>query len=158
MNRIESALAAALTMGLAGLLVGCGSTVVPGPPVLPADFTGPGSYTVPAVPDVSFPISEVRIEQEAGGVSLYYDLPADLVGQKTKVELDGTMDASGTLQLSGMAGTSTCSLSTGLLSCKETLSGIQPGPLPGSASNAQRAAAQAFIADPIGVLDVPLPP
>jgi hypothetical protein len=153
---------------MAQALMGCGgTTAVGGVPGLPVDFTGTGSYTVPAVPTVTFAVSEVRIEQTAGNVNLYYDLPADLVGRETSVELTGALDASGAIQLSGDAGTSTCTVATGrsagpspagLLSCKEDLSGIKVDPPHGNESDAQRAAVEAFITDPIGVLDVPLPP
>jgi hypothetical protein len=156
MNQILGALTAALTMGF---LVGCNGTVADARVAgLPADFKGPGSYTVPAVPTVTFPVSEVHIEQGNDDISLYYELPADLAGQKTDVHLEGAPDATGAIQFSGTAGTSTCTLTTGKLSCREDLSGIQLGPPPASTGSAQSAAAAAFIADPIGVLDVPLPP
>jgi hypothetical protein len=143
----------------AALGLGCGGASAPESAAsLPAKFTGPGVYTVPAVPSVEFPLAKVRIEQAAGVVSLYYDLPAALAGQSTSVELDGTVDATGTLQLSGSAGYSSCTVSPTLLHCKEHLTGIHvTAPTSTTPPDPQQAAAQAFFEDPIGVLSLPLP-
>jgi hypothetical protein len=143
----------------AALGLGCGGASLPeSMATLPTEFTGPGDYTVPAVPSVQFPLSRVRIEQTAGVVSLYYDLPAALAGRSTSVELDGTMNADGTLQLSGQAGTSSCTVSPTLLRCNEDLSGIHVAqPMTSTPQDPQQAAAQAFFEDPIGVLRLPLP-
>jgi hypothetical protein len=141
--------------------LGCGGTTTPNATAamsLPANFTGPGTYTVPAVPSVEFPLAKVRVEQTAGMVSIYYDLPAALAGTATSVELTGTADASGTLALSGDAGTSTCTISPGLLRCDEHLTGIHlAAPSSTTPPSSQEQAAQAFFDDPIGVLSLPLP-
>jgi hypothetical protein len=156
MNRVVCVVAVA---AIAAEMLGCGGghADVPG---LPEDFTGPGSYTVPAVPSVEFAIARVRIEQNSGAVSLYYEIPAALVGKKTWVETTGSLDATtGALKLSGAAGTSTCSVSPALLRCEEDLPGVPiAAPLAGSSSDPEIAAARAFQADPIGVLSVILPP
>ena len=157
MKTISNAMAMAM---MAAPMLGCGAPTPAGVASLPDDFTGPGTYTVPAVPAVQYALAKVRIEQANGSVSVYYDLPAELVGQTTQVELTGAPDATGAIQLSGDAGTSTCTVAPGLLRCEEHLSGIQVGKPPASPplSDPQRAAAQAFLSDPIGVLSVPLPP
>jgi hypothetical protein len=152
MRRMVKALAAA---AIVWALPACNGDVAAG---IPADFTGPGSYTVPAVPAVAFPIANVHIEQEDGAINLYYWLPAALVGQSTSVELASLEDATNKLQLSGDMGTSTCTVSVGLLSCEEHLSGIQFRALPPSLTVQEAAAAASFASDPIGVLSVPLPP
>lgn len=139
-------------------LLGCGATGSLAVTYIPEDYWGPGSYTVPAVPSVSFPISTVHVEQEDGTFSIYYKLPATLVGQPTSVSLTGAPDATGTIQLSGTAGTSTCTVTSGVLSCQEHLSGVVVSEPPAEATDAERAAAQAFSDDPIGVLAVQLPP
>jgi hypothetical protein len=155
MNRMGSTV---LVM-TAALGLGCGGASSPESATsLPAEFTGPGDYTVPAVPSVQFPLAKVRIEQTGGAVSLYYDLPAALAGKSTSVELDGTVNPDGTLQLSGTAGKSTCTISPALLRCNEHLTGIHPtAPASTPPLNPQQAAAQAFFEDPIGVLSLPLP-
>lgn len=165
MSWISSARAMAAMAAMAAPALGCGGATgatASGVAGLPADFTGPGSYTVPAVPTVQFPISSVHIEQAGGTVSLYYELPAELVGQKTRVEVTGASDGTGAIQLSGEAGTSTCTVSRALLRCDEDLSGVHvaapPASSPLSGSDPERAAAQAFLSDPIGVLSVALPP
>jgi hypothetical protein len=140
--------------------VGCGSAhSVAG---LPDDFNGPGSYTVPAVPKAVFAIASVDIDQDGGTVHIYYDLPAELVGQKARVDVTGAPDRTGALELWGAAGASTCIVSHALLRCEEHLSGVHVVTLDPSAQasldDSQRAAAKAFVADPIGVLTVPLPP
>jgi hypothetical protein len=152
MRRIVTTLAFA---ALGWALPGCNGDVTGG---VPAEFTGPGSYTVPAVPSVAFPIDKVHLEQEAGAISIYYQLPAELVGQATWVKLASPDGSADTLALSGEKGTSTCTVTVGLLSCDEHLTGVAVGPVPPSVTDAQRAAAAAFASDPIGVLTVPLPP
>jgi hypothetical protein len=131
-------------------------------PGLPADFQGPGTYTIPAAPAAPFALSSVRIEQGGGTVSVYYDLPAGLVGQKQRVDLTGTAEGTETILLVGTAGTSACTVSPGELRCEEHLSGVHvdaalaTSELP--SGDPQRAAVQAFSVDPIGVLAVALPP
>jgi hypothetical protein len=151
MRRIVTTLTFA---ALAWALPGCNGDVAGG---VPAEFTGPGSYTVPAVPGVAFSIDKVHLEQDKGAISIYYALPAELVGQTTWVKLASPDGSASTLDLSGDKGTSTCTVTVGLLSCDEHLSGVSVGPIPSSATDAQRAAAAAFASDPIGVLTVPLP-
>jgi hypothetical protein len=145
----------------AALGLGCGGASAPespSSPTLPAEFTGPGVYTVPAVPSVEFPLAKVRIEQTAGMVSLYYELPAALAGKSTSVNLTGTVDPDGTVQLSGADGTSTCTVSSTLLKCNEHLTGVHLAqPVSSTPPDPQEAAAQAFFEDPIGVLSLPLP-
>jgi hypothetical protein len=147
----------------APMLLGCGAQSSVGATVagLPADFEGPGTYTVPEVPAAPFALASVRIEQSDGTVSVYYDLPADLVGQVQKVELTGVPDSAGTLQLSGAAGTSTCTVSATLLECDEHLSGIHIDAAQASSDlppgDPRIAAVEAFGSDPIGVLRVALP-
>jgi hypothetical protein len=153
------------TLGMAALLApaiaGCGpgGADVAG---LPAELERPGVYTVPTAPGASFPIAKVRVEQESGTISVYYDLPADLVGRPQRVELTGAPDASGTIELSGEAGTSTCTVSATAFSCREHLSGIHDDAAAASAGlppgAPQAAAVWAFSSDPIGVLGVPLSP
>jgi len=163
MRRVSNVLLTmALAMVTSGLALGCGSAGTGAPSgvtELPADFTGPGVYTVPAVPAAQFPIASVKIEQEDDGVSLYYDLPADLAGESVHVELEGKLDGAGTIQLSGAMGTSTCTVSPGEIVCDEHLSGLHGEPsspkLP--PAGPQRTAAQSFITDPIGRLVVALP-
>jgi hypothetical protein len=142
------------------LALGCGGVASQSPMTLPADFTGPGVYTVPAVPAVEFRLAKVRVEQAGNHVSIYYDLPAQLAGKSTWVELDGTAEPDALIRLSGTAGTSTCTVTPSLLRCDEHLTGLQlvaPTSAPPS-SDPQAAAAQAFFDDPIGILTLPLPP
>lgn len=154
MRAIASTLAAALAM------IGCGA---PGADVagLPTEFKGPGVYTVPEVPAAPFALASVRIEQSDGTVSVYYDLPAVLVGKLERVELTGALDDAGKIQLAGDAGTSTCTVTAAELRCDERLFGVH---VDGAAASAElpegdprRAAVQAFVSDPIGVLSVALP-
>lgn len=159
MIRISSAL---LIAAISASTLGCGgapeaTAAAAGVAGLPADFTGPGTYTVPAVPTVQFPISSVHVEQAGGTVSLYYELPASLVGTPTPVELTGVADGTGAIHLSGAAGTSTCTVQHAELHCDEHLSGIHVDAPPAS-NDPEHAAAQAFFVDPIGVLRVALPP
>jgi hypothetical protein len=163
MRRVSNVLlTTALAAVTSGLALGCGSggTGAPaGATDLPEDFTGPGVYTVPAVPAAQFPIATVKIEQEDDGVSLYYELPADLAGEPVHVELHGKLDGAGSLQLSGAMGTSTCTVSPGQIVCDEHLSGLRGEPTSPKLPPAgpQRTAAQSFITDPIGRLTVVLP-
>jgi hypothetical protein len=116
---------------------------------------------VPAYPSVGFTVPWVHIEQSGGSISMYYDLPAALAGRQVPVEGTGAPDDSGAIHLSGSAGTSTCTVSNATLSCEEHLSGIHLSPRwisPRAASDPQQAAREAFVADPIGNLDVPLHP
>ena len=157
MNGITSTLLAATLMG--PMIVGCGAqgpleNSVPG---LPADFTGPGVYTVPADPTVPFAVSKVDIEQGDGIVSVYYDLPPAFPALAPKVKLTGMADQTDTVQLSGPAGMSKCTLSAALFECHEQLSGIRFGPSVLPLDDRQRAAVEAFIGDPVGVLSVTLP-
>lgn len=161
MRPMTSALAMAM-MG-APMLLGCGASASVDPAVagLPADFEGPGTYTVPEVPTAPFTLARVDVEQSAGVVSVYYELPANLVGQMQKVALSGGLDSSGTLQLSGAAGTSTCTIAPTLLECEERLTGVHVNAAQASAElppgDPRVAAVQAFVSDPIGVLRVTLP-
>ena len=157
MKGITSTLLAATLMG--PTILGCGAqgpleNSVPG---LPANFKGPGAYTVPADPTVPFAVSSVGIEQADGMVSVYYELPPAFPALTPKVELTGVADQSDTVQLSGPAGTSTCTLSAALFECHEQLSGIQFGPSVLPLGDPQGAAVKAFIGDPVGVLSVTLP-
>src|ERR1700677_5004190 len=99
MLRIVKTLAAAsLAASLACALSGCNGDVAGG---VPAQFTGPGSYTVPAVPAAAYPIAWVHLEQEDGAIQLYYELPATLVGQATWITLESPDSSASTLELSG---------------------------------------------------------
>jgi hypothetical protein len=150
-------------IAMATVALGCsGPAPAPTPtvPGLPADFTGPGVYTVPAYPTVEFAVPWVHIEQNNGVVSIYYDLPPALAGRAVPVDATGTPDGSGPMQLSGDAGTSACTVSGGVLSCEEQFSGIHLSPRwisPRTVSDPQQAAREAFAADPIGNLVVALP-
>jgi hypothetical protein len=144
----------------APMLLGCrgqvdGGATVPG---LPADFTGPGVYTVPADPAVTFAIATVRVEQAAGGVRVYYDLPAEFSAQEPDVELAGTPDGTETVHLSGEAGTSTCTVTPGFFRCEEDLSGVRFDAAQAmAAGDPLTLAVRAFRSEPIGVLTVALP-
>jgi|HubBroStandDraft_6_1064221.scaffolds.fasta_scaffold386825_2 hypothetical protein len=157
MNAMSSALRRWL-LGAAAAVVGCGGAAVEEVPGLPADFQGPGVYTVPAVPAASFAVSNVHVEQGGGTVSVYYDLPTDLVGGKQSVALTGPAGGTATVSLTGAAGTSTCTVSAGKMQCDEHLTGVHVdvaqalSELP--PDDPRRAAVQAFSQDPIGVLAV----
>jgi hypothetical protein len=163
MRPMSTLLTMAALMAAAPVFLGCGAEafVDPSEAGLPADFEGPGVYTVPAAPTASFALSRVSIEQAGGVVSVYYDLPADLVGRTQRVELDGLPDGDGAMQLAGTAGTSTCTVAQALLRCHEALSGVHVDVAAASAGlspgNPRLAAVQAFATDPIGVLSVTLP-
>jgi hypothetical protein len=144
----------------ASMLLGCGgdeSMLVPG---LPSDFTGPGVYTVPAAPGVSFAVSQVQVKQWAGTVGVYYELPTEFFAQAPDVTLTGTADGTGTIHLTGAAGTSTCTVETALLRCDENLSGVQFYAAQAKAalppSDPRVSAVAAFTSEPIGVLSVAL--
>ncbi len=159
MNLISSSrtlLAAAL---LAPLLLGCAAeTPIDGDvPGLPADFKGPGTYSVPGFPDVQFAIKSVHVEQDSGTVSVYYELPAAFSARASKVELSGAADGTETVRLVGAAGASTCTVLTGLLECHEQLSGMQFNPSRLPPSDPASAAVASFLVDPIGILSAPLP-
>jgi hypothetical protein len=157
MNTISrTLLAAAMT---APMLLGCGAQSPLGDsvPGLPADFKGPGTYTVPAVPDVQFTIASVDVAQGGGTVSIYYDLPDAFPARVSKVHLTGTADETDTVELAGPAGTSTCTLSGTLLECHEQLSGVHFDASALPANSPVNAAVESFIVDPVGVLSVVLP-
>jgi hypothetical protein len=159
MNPFLKAATAAVAMMAAASVIGCGdeeptaagAAEMPG---LPASFTGPGSYTVPAVPTVQFALPSVKVGQQDGTVSVYWDLPAAFPAEAPMVELTGTADETDTVMLAGPAGTSTCTLSASLFECHEQLSGIRFGTPDLPATNPQSAAVDAFVGDPIGVLRV----
>ena len=136
---------------------GGGGAVVAG---LPADFTGPGVYTVPADPTVPFPIAKVHVEQDDGTVSVYYDLPAEFFAQTPHIEFTGTPDGTATVHLTGDAGTSTCTVASAVLQCDEDLSGLQFDAAQAKAAlppgDPQAPAVDAFLGEPIGVLSVSL--
>jgi hypothetical protein len=158
MNPMRTALVTAAMA--APMLLGCGGQVDGGAtvPGLPADFTGPGVYTVPADPTVTFAIAKVRVEQAAGSLSVYYDLPAEFSAQEPDVELTGTPGGTETVHLSGEAGTSTCTVTPGLLRCEEVLSGVRFDAAQAmAAGDPLTPAVTAFRSEPIGVLSVALP-
>jgi hypothetical protein len=145
----------------ASILFGCGgneSMLVPG---LPADFTGPGVYTVPAAPGVSFAVYQVQVKQWAGRVGVYYELPDEFFAQTPDVSLTGTADGTGAIHLAGAAGTSTCTVETALLRCEENLSSVQFYAVQANAalppSDPRVPAVEAFRSEPIGVLSVAFP-
>jgi hypothetical protein len=157
-----NALMIATTAATAALMtLGCGAPEPVTVAGLPTDYKGPGVYTVPGAPAAAFDLPGVRIEQTGGMVSVYYDLPADLVGTAQSVELTGAVDATGALQLAGDAGTSTCTVSPAALDCDERLVGVHVDAAQASAQlpvgDPRRAAVQAFTDDPIGILHVALP-
>jgi hypothetical protein len=159
MNNQLTAWAAAAVV-TAPVLLGCGGGASGGLAGLPDDYEAPGTYTVPAVPAVRFPIAAVHVDQTDGTLRVYYDLPAELVPRAPRVTLIGPLDGSSTLDLSGPAGTSQCTATAGALQCREDLSGVHLDAEAAAAlppGNPQRAAVQAFIADPIGILEVTLP-
>ncbi len=154
-------MASALLLATAAL--GCGGEAFIDPTLagVPAQLEGPGVYTVPAAPGVAFALGRVSVAQADGDVSLYYELPADLVGRKQDVALKGAPDSATMVRLSGHAGTSTCTVAAALLRCEEHLSGVdvdvdavRAALAPG---DPRLAAAEAFAVDPIGVLSLPLP-
>jgi hypothetical protein len=155
--------ALAMAAMTAPLLLGCGAEEAVNPVVagLPADFTGPGVYTVPADPTVPFAIAHVDVYQEGGAITVYYELPADFFADAPQVELTGTPDDTGTFHLTGGAGTSTCTVGTTVLQCDEHLFGVQFDAAQAKAalppSDPRAAAVEAFLEDPIGVLRVTLP-
>jgi hypothetical protein len=150
----------ALLVSAAPLVLGCGAPDEAAVPGLPAELEAPGVYTVPAAPGATFAISSVRVEQGGGTVSVYYDLPADLVGRKERVALDGAADGAGSILLWGAAGMSMCTVSPTELRCEEHLVGVHIDAAQASAGlppgDPRRAAAEAFSVDPIGVLGVDL--
>ena len=145
------------------LLLGCdgsgdGGAVIAG---LPTEYTGPGVYTVPAAPTVPFALAKVHVEQAGGTVSVYYDLPSEFFAQTPRVELTGTPDGTGTVHLSGDAGTSTCTVASAALQCEEDLTGVQFDAAAAIAAlppgDPQASAVAAFLSEPIGVLRMMLP-
>jgi hypothetical protein len=157
MNPISKALVAVVVAGPAMLGCGAQGSLVAGVPGLPADFTGPGTYTIPAVPAAPFPFSKVHLEQSSGTVGVYYELPAAFPVRSPDVALSGTADGTETVALEGPAGTSTCTLSAGIFECHEVLTGLHFDPQDLPASDPESAAVASFIVDPIGVLRVALP-
>jgi hypothetical protein len=165
MSSMRTVLATAFPLFLGcGLLLGCGADGVGGDEAtmagLPAAFSGPGTYTVPADPTVLFPITKVDVEQAGGSVSVYYELPTEFAAQ-THVDLTGPADGTATVHLSGDAGTSTCTIAAGALSCHEDLSGVQFDSAKAMSAlppgDPRAAAVDAFISEPIGVLTLQLP-
>ena len=159
MNFISSSRTLLVAAMAAPLLLGCGaeSLLEADVPGLPADFEGPGTYTVPGFPKVQFAIKRVHVEQENGTVSVYYDLPAAFSAQASKVELSGAADGTETVKLEGTAGASTCTVLAGLLECHEQLSGVRFNPSWLPPSDPQSAAVESFLVDPIGILSAALP-
>jgi hypothetical protein len=151
-------LAAATSMGVLGC--GASGSLTEPIPGLPPELAAPGVYTVPADPTVEFPISTVRVEQEGGSVSMYYELPAAFQTVDPHIELTGATTA-GAFYLTGHAGASTCTINGAVLLCNEHLSGVgclQGGTRTSSPpEGAEVFAVDAFCGDPIGVLSVQIP-
>lgn len=129
-----------------------------------------GEYAVPVEPSLaavaSNPVSvKFRIEN-SGAVRLQYDLPPVLVGAGKRIDLTGVTGADGTTQLSGAAGTATCTTDVaGDVRCVERLSGVAFDAVAvataldrASISGVERMqrldVSQRFSVDPLGVLTI----
>ncbi len=168
-------------------LVGCGTAAVPSG----SDAAGGGSETAPPAQSGSFAATyEVPVPEslsaaatftlenlnwkltDDGSVRLAYNLPKDLVGKTISVELEGTLSSDSsdpqTAELSGSAGTASCTLSATAVTCHEQLSGLAPidsdlavveklassnfsGP-----SEQRVSVAQLFSSEPIGIVYIDL--
>lgn len=133
-----------------------------------------GLYRVPTVtPELeaaaTFPIESADWIMSGDTVTLHYDLPIGLVGGDVEVTLTGTFAARATsVDVSGAAGTGTCTRDANIVTCLETFTGL--GTLPLSMDAVERAAsteyagpaqhrvdvANVFGSDPIGVLEFDL--
>lgn len=127
-----------------------------------------GSYHVPttAVLDAAatFDVTEFTWTVSGGNVAtLAYNLPRALVGKLVRVVFTGPFDpATGKATLTGIPGTSVCTVTTVDVSCSEAMAGLMPvnpdlavvtklaTTYPGPAAD-RTTIAQQFAGDPIGI-------
>ncbi len=142
-----------------------------GSAVTPAVYKG--TYEVPVTADLAaaaiYDVPEVEWTVTGGSVELHYDLPMGLVGQKLRVDFQGTVDAgAGTADLLGKIGDAQCTVAADSVSCLEHMPGLKPL-TPDLAVVEQLAAtefsgpasmrvdvAKQFSVDPIGIVRVDL--
>ncbi len=131
-----------------------------------------GTYEVPVPAELqaaaTYDVAEIEWVNAGGVVSLEYDLPEGLVGQKIRVRFTGVAaDGATSAELTGEVGTATCAIAKATVSCNETMSNLvfQPdltviealaateyaGPAADRLDVAQR-----FQADPIGIVHIDL--
>jgi hypothetical protein len=123
------------------------------------------SYSVPVPaelePYASFELGDLRFRQRGDEWTLDYSLPELLLGASRKLSFRGTLDASGTYELSGDAGSLTCTAEADTLRCDEVLAAVELdrdkleralAELPAQENEARWAVAERFADDPIGVL------
>jgi hypothetical protein len=145
-------------------------------PGQPAAGTAPisgsfgGSYHVPTTPSLdaaaTFDVTEFTWTVSANVATLAYNLPRALVGKLVRVVFTGPFDpATGKATLTGIPGTSVCTVTSIDVSCSEAMAGLMPvnpdlavvtklaTTYPGPAAD-RTTLAQQFAGDPIGIAHV----
>ena len=130
-----------------------------------------GSYHVPTTPSLdaaaTFDVTEFTWTVSTGNVAtLAYNLPRALVGKLVRVVFTGPFDpATGKATLTGVPGTSVCTVTTVDVSCSEAMAGIMPvnpdlavvtklaATYAGPAAD-RTTIAQQFAGDPIGIAHI----
>lgn len=159
------------------LLGACGGASEPSPaepgPATPAGSTRfAGSYEVPVASELTraatFDVPEIDWTVTGSTATLSYKLPRALVGKSVNVEFTGPIGADGRGRLTGNAGTAECTVTSGTVSCFETMRGLLPlepdldvvldlakASYPGPAEERIKVAKQ-FGIDPIGIAKIDL--
>lgn len=128
-----------------------------------------GSYEVPTdsaelAAAAIFDVEHIDWRVVGGVVTLDYDLPVGLVGGDVHVELSGALaDGATAVELTGPAGTGTCTRAGSIITCQELFTGLPALPISDAVVEARAAAeyagplahrlaiAELFSTDPIGI-------